>query len=177
MSLPKRISQLDNELIDMTKETWFIVEQTGGSAALKVKRQHILGGGVGFVATDPNQRILSEDSDVFLQLSVETYDDFAALASDTFTVPVTGLYLIEFVVGYTTQPGGRLRLALYDGAALVAQIFQPITPEASSVLNVQWSTVVRLTKAHGIKFLLGRPDDGNGPITLNANTVVKCHLV
>ena len=176
MSEPKRLSALGNELIDVAKDTWLFAETPGSATGSKLKRMNLLGGGVGFSAKDPTARALQEDTNVAFQLSVEVYDDWDALASDTFTAPVAGLYAIEMRIAYMNQPGGRLEFLVLVGGSVVDTFYFPVTSNPQ-FLNFQYQTILRFAKGAAVKFLVARPDDGDGTFTISANTLVKCHLV
>lgn len=176
MSDPRRISALPNELVDVTKDTWLLVEEPGASAAARCRRSNLLGAGVGFHASDPNAIVIAEDNTHTLQLSTEVYDDWAALDSDDFIVPLTGLYHIELRLKYTNQ-AGRINPVIRQGAGVASSIFLPLAGSHAYALELAWTTIVRLTKGQNVKFQITRPDDGDGTLTLAAGTSVKCHLV
>lgn len=150
------------------------VHRDGQLEGEKIKRDNLTGRG--FDATATAGHVIPEDSSIELDLDVESYDHFNALAGTTFTVPVTGLYMVEMIVKYTNQTG-RIQMTVAQGAGQVAEAFLALTPGLANPAECRLVAAARMTAGQAVKFRVGRPDDGDGSLTILGGSRVRLHRI
>ena len=97
--------------------------------------------------------------------TTEVYDDFAGYAAGTFTVPATGLWLVEVHGAINAGTGGHFRVRIViNGVFQGENIFPVVSGQIGE--EIRYATVVKATKGDALLVDIYRSDDGTASVAV-----------